>query len=257
MDYADYVRQISFRLLQPTAPRPAGFGALNKLARKAGLHLEMWMTVLPEEQPSMQRRLRRVCRLRRKSTFAIGAIINRGVEQLPPGQVFLNLGVGGGFPLLAAMSGHRAKVCIGVDRVAQRPSTREAFFRRFERWKSPRHELYEEDFRHYLNRVHQGSIGYCVSDNMRTYQDQFDALRLAEPFFADGGLVLVDDINRAEIRQAAGDFLTASPFEYRVLLDIRTPRSGHPTFWNGVLLLQRGGRKSQVALLPHFERRVA
>jgi hypothetical protein len=257
MDYADYVKQISFRLFQPSTPRPAGFGALNKLAGKAGLHLEMWMTRLPDEQEAMQRRLRRVCRMRRKSTFAIGALINRGVEQMPAGQLFLNLGVGGGFPLLSAMAGHRDKVCIGVDRFSQRPAMRDSFVRRFDRWKSPCHEFYEQDFRDYLKQVHQGSIGYCVCDKMRTEQDQFDAMKLAEPFFADGAMVYVDDINREAIRQGVGDFLSASPFEYRVLLEVQTPRSGHPTFWNGVLLLQRGGRKALAMPFPQSERRAA
>lgn len=257
MDYADYVRQVSFRIFQPTAPRPAGFRALNQLARKAGLHLEMWMTVLPEEQDSMRRRLRRVCRLRRKSTFAIGAIINRGVQQLPAGQSFLNIGVGGGFSLLSAMAGHRGTICIGVDRVSRRPAARDSFVRRFNHWKSPRHELHEVDFRTYLKDEHQRPIGFCVCDNMRTYQNQLDALQLAEPYFADGGLIFVDDLNEPEIRQAASDFVIASPFEYHVLLDVETPRSGHPTFWNGVLLLQRGERKALPLSIPRPERRAA
>src|SRR3974390_2767074 len=85
MDFADYVQKISFRLLQPTSPRPSGFRALNNLARKAGLHLEMWMTRLPEDQQQMQARLEKVCKVPRMSTFAIGAIINRAVAQMSIG----------------------------------------------------------------------------------------------------------------------------------------------------------------------------
>lgn len=242
MDYADYVRQISFRLLQPeTALRPA-FRALSRLTRKSGIDLEMWMTRLPEDQGAMQRRLRRVCRLRRRSTFAIGAIINRGVAQLPAGQVCLCLGVGHGFPLLAAMAGNRDQVCIGVDRPRKSP---EGFLDRFSRWKGASHEFHEVDFRDYLMNRHRGSIGFCTCNGMRTYEDQFDALRLIEPFLADGGRVLIDDANRPDVRRAAGDFLAASPFEYGTLLDVQTPKRGHPTFWNGVLLLQRGARRAE------------
>ena len=57
MDLAEYVQKISFRLLTPATPRPSGFRALNNLARKAGFHLEMWMTRLPDEQEVMQNRL--------------------------------------------------------------------------------------------------------------------------------------------------------------------------------------------------------
>ena len=57
MEVADYVKNINLRLLKPETPRPSGFRALNNLARRAGIHLEMWMTRLPEDQDAMQRRL--------------------------------------------------------------------------------------------------------------------------------------------------------------------------------------------------------
>src|SRR5579863_9175704 len=93
MEVADYVKNISFRLLKPETPRPSGFRALNILARKAGIHLEMWMTRLPEDQDEMQKRLTSVCKVPRMSTFAIGAIINRAVAQLPSDRAYLNVGV--------------------------------------------------------------------------------------------------------------------------------------------------------------------
>jgi hypothetical protein len=77
MEFTEYVQNVSFRLLQPTSPRPSGFRALNHLARKAGPHLEMWMTRLPEDQQAMQMRLEKVCKVPRMSTFAIGAIGSR------------------------------------------------------------------------------------------------------------------------------------------------------------------------------------
>ena len=104
MDFAEYVQKISFRLLQPTTPRPSGFRALNNLARNAGIHLEMWMTRLPEEQEEMQIRLADVCNVPRMSTFAIGAIINRAVAQMSVGHAYLNIGVWNGFTLLAGMA---------------------------------------------------------------------------------------------------------------------------------------------------------
>ena len=257
MDYADYIRQISFRLLQPETPRPTGFRALNKLARKAGLHLEMWMTRLPEDQEKMQRRLRRVCQLKRCSTFAIGAMINRGVGRLRPDQVYLNLGVGAGFSLFAGMAGHRRKQCIGVDTFTSKPSSKERFLRRFDRWKSPRHEFHELEFRRYLSDVHRGPIGFCVCDGLRVYQDQYDALRLVEPHLTEGGVVLLDDTNWVDVNRAVADFMAHSPFEYRILLDVHTARSGHPTFWNGVMVLERRERKAVIVPFATRERRAA
>jgi hypothetical protein len=244
MDYADYVRQINFRLFQPETPRPAGFQSLNRLARKAGIHLEMWMTTLPEEQAAMQQRLDHICRLRHRSTFAIGAIINRGVDQLPAGQAFLGLGTGCGFSLLAAMADHPDRHCIGVGRLDKSPAVERTYRRRFEARKSPWHAFHSRSFRDYLIHAHERAIGYCSCAGLRTYADQFDALRLVEPFLSDNGFVLLNDANLPEIRQAISDFTEAASFEYATILDIQTPRSGHPTFWNGVALLQRGLRKA-------------
>jgi hypothetical protein len=257
MDYADYVRQIHFRLFQPETPRPAGFQSLNRLARKAGIHLEMWMTALPDEQAEMQQRLDHICRLRHRSTFAIGAIINRGVDQLPPGQAFLGLGTGCGFPLLAAMADHPDRHCIGVGRLDRSPAVERAYRRRFESRKSPWHAFYPRGFRDYLTHVHQRPIGYCACAGLRSYEDQFDALRLVEPFLVDCGYVFINDANSPEIRRAISDFLAAGLFEYATVFDIRTPRSGHPTFWNGVVLIQRGHRKAIVLSPPERPRRAA
>lgn len=257
MDYGDYVRQISFRLFQPSGRNPLGFRALDRLARRAGLQLEVWMTRLPEEQESMQRRLRRAMRLRRRSTFAIGAIINRGVGEMPDGEVFLNLGVGSGFSLLAAMAGHRRRTCIGVDRLTRRPSSREAFVRRFHRAKGERHEFHEQDFRDYLTREHHDPVGYCVCGNLSTHRDLLEALLLIEPHLADRARVLVSNANRPEVRDAAAEFLARSPNEYHVMLDVKTSRSRHPTFGNGLLLIERGGPKSAWMALPETHRRAA
>jgi hypothetical protein len=257
MEYADYVRQIKFRLFQPDSSSPAGFQALSRLSRKAGIDLETWITALPDEQEQMQRRLRRICRLRHRSTFAIGALINRGVAQLQPGQAFLCVGVGEGFPLFAAMAGHRRTTCVGVDSFSRHPASREQFLDRFDRWRSPHHAFYQRDFREYLTRIHQRPLGFCTFHGLRTYDDQFDALRLCEPFVAEGGLILVNDLNRVEIRRAAHDFLASATCRYHVLLEVETPRSGHPTFWNGVLLLARGERKALLIPPQAEERRAA
>ncbi len=204
----------------------------------------MWMTRLPEEQEAMQARLVDVCKIPRMSTFAIGAIINRAVAQMSPGHVFLNIGVWNGFTLLAGMAGNGEKNCIGVDEFSQKDSPRSSFLRRFDRARSPNHVFYEADFRKYLADVHNEPLGVYLFDGPQTYEGQLAGLTLAEPYFAKGCVVLVDDTNWPEVRNANLDFIKNSAFEYRMLLDVQTPRTGHPTFWNGVMLFERGKRKS-------------
>jgi hypothetical protein len=257
MDVAEYAQGISFRFLQPATPRPSGFRALNHLARKAGIHLEMWMTRLPEGQDEMQARLAEVCRGPRMSTFAIGAIINRAVEQMSVGHGYLNVGVANGFALLAGMARNTDKKCIGVDQFSPTAAARGGFIKRFERLRGPDHAYYETDFRKYLTESHSQPLGVYVIDGQSTYADQLDGLKLAEPYFARGCLVLVDDTNWPHVREANFDFLKASAFEYRMVLDVQTPRTGHPTFWNGVMLFERGKRKSAAGSNPRPRRAAA
>ena len=70
------------------------------------------------------------------------------------------------------------------------------------------------------------------------------------------GVVLVDDTNWPHVRQANLDFIKHSPYEYQMLLDVQTPRTGHPTFWNGIMLFERGKRKT-AAGTTHRPRRAA
>jgi hypothetical protein len=257
MDFAEYVHKISFRLLQPTTPRPSGFRALNNLARNAGIHLEMWMTRLPEEQEEMQIRLADVCNVPRMSTFAIGAIINRAVAQMSVGHAYLNIGVWNGFTLLAGMAQNPNKTCIGVDNFSHKDSPRSTFLKRFERAHGPNHHFHEADFRKYLSDSHKEPLGVYLFDGPHTYEDQLDGLTLAEPYFAKGCVVLVDDTNWPQVREANLDFIKNSAYEYKMLLDVQTPRTGHPTFWNGMMLFERGKRKAAVSALPRPQRAAA
>lgn len=257
MDIAEYASRITFRLLQPNQSRPAGFPALQRLARQAGFDLDAWMTILPEGQAPMQRRLRRAMRLRRRSTFAVGALINRAVDGLSPGEVALCLGLGSGFPLFAAMAGHRGTTCVGVDRFLGRSRSRKEFLERFNRWRSPNHQFHQMGSCEYLANVHRGPVGLCLLGGALDYKDRLAALALVEPFLGQGSLLLVEGANASYARRAADAFLRRSEFEFRPLLDVQTPRSGHPTFGNGIQILERGKRKAGEQPAPQVRRRAA
>lgn len=257
MDYSTYVRSISFKLVQPETPRPAAFAALHKLARRAGIQLEMWMTALPEEQYEMQQRLAAACRLKRRATFAMGALINRGVAQMPRDAAFVALGVDRGFPLFAGMAGNGDRVCIGVDPFEHKPRRRERFLRQFCQWKSLRHRFFDGAPLEYLQHDHQGPIGFCTIDGRQSCHVQRDWLAALEPHLTDSACVLIDHANRPEVRRASTDFFEASPFQYQVLLDVQTPRSGHPTYWDGVMIVSRGVARVQPAAVRPPLRRAA
>ena len=175
------------------------------------------------------------------STPAIGALINRGVAGMAPSEAFVNVGVWNGFTFLSGMAGNSCKVCIGVDNFSQFGGPKDTFLARFERFKSPNHRFHDMDYKEYFASVHWEPIGFYLYDGEHSYQNQLDGLRIAEPFFAPNCLVMVDDTNIREPREATADFVRSSRNQYETILDVTTDRNMHPTWWNGIMLLRRVG----------------
>jgi hypothetical protein len=239
MSYEAFVSRITFRLIRPGLPLPRGSHTLVRCLRKANIFVDVLNTVLPEDDARLKRILQPLYRIPRLSTFPIAAIINRAVGELTPDEAFVNVGVWNGFTFLAGMLNNPEKLCIGIDDFSELGGPRRAFLRRFEALKGPRHRFVEMDYQEYFRRHHQDRIGVYVYDGHHAYRYQLEGLQLAEPFFSDDCLVLVDDTNWAEPRRATLDFVRGSPHRYETLLDARTAGNKHPTFWNGLMVLRR------------------
>ena len=113
--------------------------------------------------------------------------------------------------------------------------------KRFTALQSPRRHFYEMDCAAYFQTVHRGKIGFYLYDGDHDYDRQMENLLLAEPFFADRCVMMIDDINYDETRQSAVDFIRQSRYDYEIVVNERTRSNKHLTFWNGVMLLQRVG----------------
>lgn len=243
MDYANYVNNITFRLIRPHTKLPRRFmKLLNHLAR-VGLPLESWITRLPEDEQAMRRTLRKVCRVPKMSTFSIGAMINRGVSHMSDEHVFVNIGVWHGFTFLCGLINNSDKTCVGIDNFSRKSQRgeREKFPKRFNRYKSAHHHFFETDYRDYFANMHKGTIGFLIYDAKHTYELQLEALEIAEPFFSKDCIILIDDTNDDPPRHATMDFIANSSNRYKILLDRTTSRKPHPTLWNGIIIFQRIG----------------
>ena len=71
----------------------------------------------------------------------------------------------------------------------------------------------------------------------------------------DTELILINEANRIAIRRGLEAFLSGSATRYQAVLDVRTPRAGHPTFGNGVVVLQKGAANAAAAV--HDQKRAA
>jgi Methyltransferase domain len=238
MNYDEYIQKVGFRLYGPGS-RLKGFGRLTNLGRRFNVPLEIVNTRLPEGGREMQRRLGALCAIPRMSTFAIGAIINRTVSSMRQDVQFVNVGVWHGFTLLSGMRGNADKQCIGIDNFSQYGGPKEQFLRRFSEEKSPNHRFYDMDYREYFAGVHSGEIGFYIYDGDHNYEHQMLGLKVAEPFFAKNCIILVDDTNGVDPRQATLDFMRQKRNKYELLLDAATDSNCHPTYWNGIMIWRK------------------
>ena len=204
-------------------------------------HLDVANTAAPSLDATTKARLRELCRIPRLSTFAVAAFLQRAVAAMPRDQAFVNVGVWHGFTFLAAVAGNADRRCVGIDDFSQFGGPRDAFSERFERHRGPLHEFHDTDFRDYFARAPRRPIGVYLYDGDHSYKNQLGGLRAAEPSLADGCLVVVDDTNWDEPRQATLDFIAASREAYELVADLRTSGEGHPTLWNGMIVARKGG----------------
>lgn len=194
--------------------------------------------MIPYRERELKESMRRICNIPRMSTLAIGALINRGVSQMRDGEAFVNVGVWHGFTLLSGMANNTRKKCIGIDNFSEFGNPKQDFLIRFNTYKEPHHLFYEIDYIDYFSNVHREKIGFYIYDGCHDYINQIRGLKVAEPFFSEHAIILIDDINYDEVRKATMDFIASSLNEYRILLDVSTYCNHHPTFWNGVMVLQ-------------------
>lgn len=238
MNIQDYARGISFRFIQPLSRLPRGYFRVEGMLRWLGVHFDHVNTRLPD-QHATSRIIKPLLGIPRMSTAANGAVVNRIVSAMDPGHAFVNVGVWHGFTFLAGLKSHADRQCVGIDNFSQFGGPREAFMSRFKRSRSPSHRFYDMDYREYFAKKHDGEIGFYIYDGNHTYEDQLEGLRVAEPYFSSDCVVMVDDTNYVPARQATTDFVAKSNNRYAVLFDQQTARNQHPTFWNGLMLLQR------------------
>lgn len=240
MSLGEYVRDIRFRLVRPdwTVPGRSWVGAVRRL-RKIGLDPEVWNTVLPDRRAPWVTTLARLGRMPKMSTFAIGAVVARGVREMPPGTAYLNIGVWHGYTLLAGMAAGPDRTCIGVDDFSEYGGPEARFRTRFDARATEVHRFHALDFRRYLEEVHDGPIGLYYYDGPNSYEDELDGLGMAEPFLVEGSHILLDDTNWENRRRAARDFVAESAHDYEMVVDQPTAYNKHLTFWNGLTILER------------------
>ena len=161
MNFSEYVQGISFKFVEPKKYFK-GFSLLNRWLNSFGMSLEVMNTNLPENRHAMINNLSGLLEIPRMCTFAIGAIINKGVSEMKSNLCFLNVGVWHGFSFFSGIQNNQTKKCIGVDNFSQYESPRDQFYERFSTLSSPCHHFDEIDYENYLKEKHKDMIGFYI-----------------------------------------------------------------------------------------------
>jgi hypothetical protein len=237
--YREYLNNIRFHYIKPDTPiLPIGFGRFTQKL-KLGTKFEVFNTRFPSNGRQLKRLLQDIFYIPKMSTCAIGGLINEGVRQMPSDHAFVNVGVWKGYTLFAGMAGNDDKVCIGVDNFTEFGDPKDAFCENFERYRSLQHHFFEMGYRDYFVQEHQRPIGFYIYDGEHSYENQLNGLQVAEPFFGENCIILIDDANYDEVQQGTADFIAHSQNHYEVIFSQTTFCNAHPTFWNGIIMLQR------------------
>lgn len=225
-----FLGALQFRHYAPQHPAPAFAGhtlEADNIASLAGFETELQTVLQLQYLPAF-------------CSLPMALLIQALTGALPAGQAYLNIGVWQGYSLLAGMLSHPATPCIGVDNFSEFGGPQRTFEQEFQRWAGPAHRFYVQDFVEFLAAppLAAASVGLYYFDGPHDFTAQYQALRAADPLLAPGALVMVDDSNQGPPREASLRFLSDFP-NYQLLADLQTAHNGHPTFWNGLMILQK------------------
>jgi hypothetical protein len=241
MDFKNFIQNLSFRYMQPDHNFQDRFMFYAQTGLSAPI-FEIENTMVPENENDYKDRLSMLCYMERMSTYGIACLINKAVQSMSENHCYINVGVWKGFTYFAGVSGNDTKVCIGIDNFTEFGGPRDEFYSFFTKVQNPNTHFYEVDFRDFFKVGPKQKIGVYYYDGAHDYDSQLLALTLAEPFFAEDCVIFVDDTNWTAPRQATLDFINEySAHSYDVLMDVQVNGEYglHPTFWNGLMILQR------------------
>lgn len=239
MSLAETLATVSFRYLQPLQPVPRWISPFLTHSFSLPQRIfDRWNTDIPFLDANRLTSLRKSAKLRKMSTLAVGAVINECVRRMPNDACYLNIGTWMGYSLFAGMAANPEKRCIGVDSFVQFGGPRSTFLCHFTKLRSASHTFFDADWRQYMRTQHTGKIGVLFYDAAHDEESQFDALILSHPLIISGGIIIIDDTNWDHPRNAVQRFLSQTK-SYRLVLDQRTAGNCHPTFWNGLMVLEK------------------
>jgi predicted O-methyltransferase YrrM len=168
------------------------------------------------------------------------ALLNLAAKRLGPGESYVEVGSFKGLSLIAAMLGNAGDF-VGIDNFSMDGGGRALLESNLARHGLSGHTILEGDAFELLRQGVLGSrrVGVYYYDAAHDYQSQLDALRLVEPYLADGALLIVDDTDWKQVARALRAYRRSQP-RARLLVELAGKDRGQPWWWEGVQVLRWG-----------------
>lgn len=166
-------------------------------------------------------------------------LLNLAVAHLAPAEVYVEVGCYQGASIVGAARGNRAAKIFACDNFSQFEGTEAILRGNLERHARGQVEFFNLPAREFLGKApwRPARVGAYFFDGGHSFVDQFEGLQYALPSLADDALVIIDDTNKREARAADALFARMVP-GFELVLDLRTPRNHHPTWWNGIQMFR-------------------
>jgi hypothetical protein len=184
---------------------------------------------------------------------------------------YVEIGVFQGLTLLSVAGANPALPCFGIDNFQTHDPDKKNFNIVQERMKKlgiSNANLINMDYEDALlslpEHIGDRKIGVFFIDGPHDYRSQLMCLMLAMPHLAKNAIILIDDSNYLQVRQANADFLMTHP-EYKLLFEAYTPC--HPNnmtaselayarqgWWNGLHIIVRDKDHELPVMYPPVRR---
>jgi Methyltransferase domain len=163
-------------------------------------------------------------------------LLNLAAASLVDGEVYVEIGAHRGLSLVAAAHGNESRRIFACDNFHQSKLVLKQIAAMLALFTAPGQvDFHELDWRVFVQLApwRPAPIGALFYDGHHTFASHYDALRLLRPHLGEDALVIVDDTNRRAVRAANLLFAQETP-GLDLILDLRTPREHHPSWWNGI-----------------------
>jgi protein O-GlcNAc transferase len=163
-------------------------------------------------------------------------LLNCAVASLGENEVYVEVGCYKGASLVGAATGNPDARIFACDNFSQFDGAAKALGAVLAQFIRPGQvEFHDLDFREFMTLApwRPAKIGAYFYDGGHSFADQYDGIRYALPHLADDAIIIIDDTNKRAARSA--DALIARQVPgFELVLNLRTPKNHHPTWWNGI-----------------------